>query len=207
VQRPATKTSGGVKTRSWQCGLLTALLGFSLAACSAIREEIAYIPAPIPAPAPPAMPSARIVIPPAPLQCVPFARQVTGIEIRGDAWTWWEGAEGIYRRSRTPVVGAVLVLKRTARLRFGHLAVVTGIIGDREILVDQANWLNRGSIHLSTPVRDVSANNDWSAVRVWYTPGRGYGARTYAAHGFIYPGQLMAAEGSRSARAGASPRP
>ncbi len=46
---------------------------------------------------------------------------------------------------------------------------------------------------LGTPVQDVSANNDWSAVRVWYTPGKKYGVRTYLAHGFIYPESPMAA--------------
>ena len=28
------------------------------------------------------------------LQCVPYARQVSGIQIYGDAWTWWDQAEG-----------------------------------------------------------------------------------------------------------------
>jgi hypothetical protein len=84
------------------------------------------------------------------------------------------------------------VLKRTARLRGGHVAVVTAILNSREILVDQANWLNQGQIHISTPVRDVSKNNDWSAVRVWYIPGDTYGVRTYAAHGFIYSDQVTA---------------
>ena len=136
---------------------------------------------------------ARIVEPSAPLQCVPYTRKVSKISIRGDAWTWWRSAKGRYRRGNRPTVGAVLVLKKTARLRLGHLAVVKQIIDSREILVDQANWLNRGRIYLSTPVSDVSANNDWSAVRVWYTPGRTYGTRTYRAHGFIYPERPIAA--------------
>ena len=67
------------------------------------------------------------------------------------------------------------------------VAVVRRILSSREILVDQANWLNQGQIHISTPVRDVSTNNDWSAVRVWYIPGDTYGTRHYPAHGFIYP--------------------
>src|SRR3990172_347826 len=72
-----------------------------------------------------ARPSTRIVTPARPLQCVPYARQASGIDIRGDAWTWWRSAKGIYRQGQRPAVGAVLVLKRTARLRGGHLAVVT----------------------------------------------------------------------------------
>jgi surface antigen len=141
-----------------------------------------------------ARPSTRIVKPPRPLQCVPYARKVSGIDIRGDAWTWWRSAKGHYRTGRQPKVGSVLAFKRTKRLRLGHLSVVTAILNSREILVDQANWLNRGQIQISTPVRDVSKNNDWSAVRVWYIPGDTYGSRTYTTRGFIYPERLKAAK-------------
>ncbi len=119
------------------------------------------------------------------LQCVPYAREQSGIQIRGDAWTWWGQAEGRYQRGRQPEVGSLLVLRRQGRSR-GHLAVVTEIVDSRTIVVRHANWLNRGRIHLDTPVRDVSGGNDWSAVRVWYTPGGVYGASTYPAYGFIY---------------------
>ncbi len=130
---------------------------------------------------------ARIVVPATPLQCVPYARQVSGVSIRGDAWTWWRSAKGRYRRGGTPSVGSVLVLKRTRRLRLGHLAVVKVILNDRLIVVDQANWLNRGRLPLNIPVRDVSAGNAWSEVRVWYAPGGNYGTRTYPVQGFIHP--------------------
>ncbi len=120
------------------------------------------------------------------LQCVPYARDNSNIQIRGDAWTWWKQAEGRYRRSRRPAVGSVLVLKRKGASR-GHLAVVTEIISDREIVTSHANWLNRGQIHLNTPVRDISPNNDWSEVKVWYTPGKVMGKTGYPAYGFIYP--------------------
>ncbi len=140
---------------------------------------------------------ARLVTPRNRLQCVPYARQISRVSIRGDAWTWWPSAKGQYRRASTPKVGSILVLKRAKRLRLGHLAVVTRILGRREIIVDHANWLNRGRLHLGTPVRDVSANNDWSAVRVWYTPGNQYGARSYPAHGFIYPGPPVAASSAQ----------
>lgn len=79
------------------------------------------------------------------------------------------------------------MLKRTNRLRYGHIAVVSRILNDREILVDHANWLNRGRIHKHLPVRDVSSNNDWSVVRVWYAPGNVLGKRSYPAYGFIHP--------------------
>jgi len=112
-----------------------------------------------------------------PLQCVPYARELSGIRLRGDAWTWWAKADGHYAKGNTPQPGAVMVLSKTRRLRLGHLAVVVEVRNSREIIVHQANWLNNGRIHRYTPVRDVSPNNDWSVVRVWYTPGRVYGSR------------------------------
>jgi len=130
---------------------------------------------------------ARIVDASAPLQCVAYARDASGIGIRGDAATWWEGAESRYQRGFDPALGAVLVLAKTNRLRQGHLAVVKQFVNEREIIVDHANWLNKGQVHLSTPVRDISPDNDWSVVRVWYTPGNSYGARNYLVQGFIYP--------------------
>jgi len=121
------------------------------------------------------------------LQCVPYARELSGIQLRGNAWTWWTSANGLYEKGAAPRPGAVLVFSKTRRLRLGHLAVVAEVRNSREIVVHQANWLNGGRIHRYTPVRDVSKNNDWSEVRVWYTPGRVYGSRNYAAYGFIYP--------------------
>ena len=147
----------------------------------------------LPAPATTNKPPARIVATRAPLECVPYARRVSRVSIRGDAWTWWRSAKGRYRRDSKPAVGSILVLKRTSRLRSGHIAVVSRILNSREILVNHANWLNRGQIHKNTPVRDVSVKNDWSAVRVWYTPGNIYGKRTYRAHGFIHPERLISA--------------
>ena len=129
----------------------------------------------------------RIVGAPSRLQCVPYARRVSGIDLRGDAWTWWEAAAGQFYRAPLPAVGSVLVLSRTNRNPHGHLAVVTHVLGPREIIVSHANWLNRGQIHQNTPAIDVSENNDWSQVRFWYTPGGQLGVRTYPVSGFIYP--------------------
>jgi len=42
------------------------------------------------------------------LQCVPYAREVSGIQIYGDAWTWWSQAEGRYARGHAPRAGAVV---------------------------------------------------------------------------------------------------
>ncbi len=131
--------------------------------------------------------SARISTPSRPLQCVPYARRISGIQIRGDAWTWWQSAAGRYSRRQQPMAGSVLVLGRSRQLRGGHIAVVDAVLGDRVILVSHANWLNRGRVHEKTPVLDVSPKNDWSLVRIWYTPGRTLGRRSYPAKGFIYP--------------------
>lgn len=131
--------------------------------------------------------SPRIVKPARRMQCVPYAREQSGIAIRGDAWTWWQKADGSYERSARPAVGAVIVFSRTKRNRYGHLAVVTEIVNDREIIARHANWLNRGQIHIDTPIRDVSEHNDWSTVRVWYTPGNVLGKSDYPVSGFILP--------------------
>lgn len=133
-----------------------------------------------------ALPIARIIEAATPLQCVPYARSISDISIRGDAWTWWKSAMGRYPRDNRPTVGAVLVLKRTDRIRYGHVAVVSRIVSNREILVDHANWLDQGRIHMNMPVRDVSPDNDWSVVRLWYAPGNTLGKRRYAAYGFIH---------------------
>lgn len=127
-----------------------------------------------------------------PLQCVPFARENSGVEIYGDANTWWTQAAGRYPRSNSPAPGSVFVMRGYHDDSRGHVAVVTEVVSPRIIRVNQANWLNHGEITLSVPVLDVSPNNDWSQVRVWYIPNNQWGARTYLAQGFIHPFALLA---------------
>lgn len=123
-----------------------------------------------------------------PLQCVPFARETSGIDIRGDAWTWWTTADGRYNRGKAPRPGAVLVFARTSRLPHGHLSVVTRLLNSREVLVTHANWgstpATRGRVATDVRVIDISPANDWSELRVWN--GNSYG-KVYPAYGFIYP--------------------
>ena len=133
----------------------------------------------------------RIETPSKPLQCVPYARKQSGIGIYGDAWTWWGKADRSFAKGGEPRVGAVMVFKGKQSQR-GHLAVVTKVVGDRHIVIKHANWLNRGRIHVDTPVLDVSGRNDWSAVRVWYVPGQQLGTSTYGVQGFIYPNAHIA---------------
>lgn len=164
--------------------------GLLLAACASPTQDVTHaptVPVGLPAPGP-----AEMIAGPQPLQCVPYARALSGLEIRGDAWTWWPAAEGRYLRGPTPQVGSVLVLKKTDRLRRGHLAVVTRVLGPRAVLAEHANWLNRGMIHRNVPVVDVSPANDWSQVRLWYVPGNHLGAHVYPAYGFIHPATMAA---------------
>lgn len=182
-------------TRAWiALGALLVLGGCAGSPEPRVAQPQAELPAPGTKPqdalagTPPAAPEIRRAE--RPLQCVPYARQVSGIRLRGDAWTWWRQAHGAYARGHTPQPGAVIVLD-TGQKR-GHLAVVERIAGPRRIVVDHANWLNRGRIHENTPMVDVSPGNDWSRVRVWYTPGGQLGASRYDVVGFIYPERIAA---------------
>lgn len=133
-----------------------------------------------------AVPQPEILSQGSSLQCVPHARKISGIILRGDAWTWWKAAKGNYKRGPKPKKGSVLVLQRTDRLKFGHIAVVTHVLGPRDILVEHANWLNKGKIHKYQKVKDVSRVGDWSKVRLWYTPGNVLGTRAYPVSGFVH---------------------
>jgi len=127
------------------------------------------------------------------LECVPFARALSGIDLRGNAADWWQQAEGRYARTSTPAVGGVLVFRRSARLAHGHLGVVAHIVSDREILVTQANWV-RNRVFSDMPVIDVSPDNDWRLVRVWWPPSQQMGAASYPAYGFILPDDAVSRE-------------
>jgi len=122
-----------------------------------------------------------------PDECVPYARSRSGIAIFGDANTWWTQAEGRYQKSPAPHLGSVMVLTGYASDGRNHLAVVSAMVSDREIRVDHANWLRDGNVYIADPVFDVSANNDWSEVRVWNARTRAWGTKVYLVEGFIGP--------------------
>ena len=132
------------------------------------------------------------------LQCVPYARQLTGIRIFGDAHTWWGQAEGRYARGQKPRVGAVMAFQPNGNSRLGHVAAVSKVIDSRTVLVSHANWSpingRRGQIEDNVRVIDVSPDNDWSAVRVWYGPSQGLGSTHWPLAGFIYPTKPKANE-------------
>jgi surface antigen len=119
------------------------------------------------------------------LYCVEYARLRSGLEVFGDAKLWWSRARNLYAEFAAPAVDAVMVFSGSKRIRKGHVAVVTKIVGPREVIVDHANWQNHGEIDHNTPVLDVSAKNNWSAVRVWDINSSQWGARVYKLSGFI----------------------
>jgi len=143
---------------------------------------------------PPPVQQAAVVPPPPPdtrqLYCVPYARERSNIHLAGDGYQWWDAAQGRYTRGQQPEIGAVLVFRQTARLVDGHVAVVARLVSAREIRVDHANWDSRrggGPISLDQLVVDVSAANDWTAVRVWYPPSNLLGTTVFPTAGFVLP--------------------
>jgi len=112
-------------------------------------------------------------------QCVPFARLISGIQIFGDARTWWSQAVGKYETGFLPKAGAVLCFKPVGKMRLGHVAEVT-----------HANWSliegSRGKVEENVTVVDVSPEGDWSKVKVWYDPSADLGSTSYPTYGFIY---------------------
>lgn len=120
------------------------------------------------------------------ISCVPFARANSGIEITGNALTWWNHAAGVYARGHRPEIGSVLNFRATGRMRLGHVAVVTDVLAPRVVEIDHANWSAWGKVSRGVRVVDVSPANDWTQVRVAlaHSPD-GYGS-VYPTYGFIY---------------------
>ena len=136
-------------------------------------------------------------------QCVTFARLFSGIQIFGDAGTWWTQALGKYARGFTPEAGSVLVFKPYGPMSRGHVAVVSQVLTDRIIQVTHANWSpidgKRGKVEKDVTVIDVSKVGDWSQVKVFYNPTGDLGTTAYPTYGFIY----KAAKAAMAAAGGA----
>ena len=124
------------------------------------------------------------------LQCVPYARTVSGIQLYGDAHTWWNQAYGRYSRGITPKVGAVMAFKPYGKMVLGHVAAVSKVMDSRHILLRHANWSpingRRGQVERDVEAVDTSPDNDWSEVRVWFDPIKGLGSTHWPVQGFIY---------------------
>ncbi len=122
------------------------------------------------------------------LQCVPFARAASGIELKGNAANWWDAASGNYARGAAPEMGSVLNFRATRGMRLGHVAVVTNVVSSREIMIDHANWAgpgaSKGGVSRGMSVIDVSPDNNWTQVRV--SLGNDNYGSVYPTYGFIY---------------------
>ena len=143
------------------------------------------------------------------LQCVPYARQVSGIQIYGDARTWWDQAQGRYATGTVPKKGAVMTFRPHRSMELGHVATVSRVIDSRTVLLDHANWSpidgRRGQIERDVMAVDVSPANDWSAVRVWYHPLGALGTTEWPVEGFIYPSRDRSAPAANPTRVAQSP--
>jgi surface antigen len=137
------------------------------------------------------------------LQCAPFARVFSGIQLFGAAASWWRQAIGKYAQGEAPKMGSVLVFKAIGAMRSGHVATVTKIVSDRIIKVTHANWGGaKGRVEHDVTVVDASPNGDWSQVKVWYSPIHDIGQRAYPTYGFIYGGaKAVAAEAAAAGQA------
>jgi len=124
------------------------------------------------------------------ISCVPYARSVTGMEIRGNGGDWWSNAAGSYDRGQRPEPGSVMAFRATGGMSRGHVAVVSRVLSPRELLIDHANWggpgIHKGSVMHNVSVVDVSDNNDWTAVRVQVGYDSNSFGRVYPTYGFIY---------------------
>lgn len=125
------------------------------------------------------------------VQCVTYAREESGIALKGDAWTWWNSSAGQYERGQKPRAGAVVVFKKHGSMSHGHVAVISEIVNSRKVLVDHANWAphrgrGRGEVTTRVMMMDVSPKNDWTQVRVWNEASSEMGQRIYPTYGFIY---------------------
>lgn len=119
--------------------------------------------------------------------CVRYARSLTGINVSGNAWAWWDNAAGLYQRGREPMIGSVMVFQRgrSGGMGLGHVSAVTGIVDDRTILVTHS--FGGPYLWRDVPIIDVSQANDWSRVRVWHGPTQQMGTTEFAIYGFVYP--------------------
>lgn len=127
-------------------------------------------------------------------QCAVFAREISSVKIHGNAWTWWEQSQGRYARGNAPKPGAVMSFKKTGKNPFGHVAMVSDVVSDREVLLTHANWSFAGGIERNVRAIDVSPAGDWSEVKVWFAPTGGLGTSVYPVNGFIYGGAAPADE-------------
>src|SRR4029078_7815464 len=106
--------------------------------------------------------------------------------------------------------GAVMTFKPYGQMTLGHVAAVSRIIDSRTVLLRHANWSpingRRGQIENDVAAVDVSPDNDWSEVRVWFDPIQNLGTTHWPVQGFIYPGKPKRSEAARTVLAAGADR-
>jgi GTP-binding protein len=121
------------------------------------------------------------------LQCVPYAREVSGIQIYGDAWTWWDQAEGHYARGHTPRVGAVMAFQPYGSMTLGHVAAVSRVIDSRASLTPRdeeiARWLRVQDVPVVLVANKAEGRSGDDGIMESYALGFGEPVAISAEHG------------------------
>ena len=77
------------------------------------------------------------------------------------------------------------------------------IVDSRTVLLRHSNWSpingRRGQIEDDVRAVDVSDNNDWSEVRVWFDPIQSLGGTAWPVTGFIYNERIDGAKAAKPA--------
>lgn len=88
------------------------------------------------------------------IQCVQYVRNVTGVNIKGNANTWYAQAKNKgYSTGSTPKVGAILVENHLSK--HGHVSKVVAVEGNK-ITVTEANYI-KGKITTRTLVASTNS--------------------------------------------------
>src|SRR3546814_18644797 len=86
-------------------------------------------------------------------------------------------------------------------MRAGHVAMVSKVLSNREVLHNHENWSYRGGVEPDALAVDVSPEGDWSEVRAWYGPSGPLGIRSHPAYGSSYPEESSVSGNMNSDRA------
>src|SRR3546814_15736755 len=97
-----------------------------------------------------------------------------------------------------PREGAVLAFASHGTMRLGHVAMVSKIVSDREVLLTHANWSRPGRVDTDVRPVDVSPAGSWRQVKVWYGLIGDPGTSVYPPQGSITT--LRARDTGRAAR-------
>src|SRR3546814_12961734 len=100
-------------------------------------------------------------------QCVTYARKISGIDIHGNANTWWGKAKGHYERGHEPREGAVLAFAPPGKMRPGHVAMVSNTLSDRVVLPTHPHWSRPAPVATEHPPLPVTPAGDSSGAKVW----------------------------------------